>query len=202
VSKISRLLLFGFFTYLISPTFSQAESFSDRFAKGTSSYGVQGGFGYTIDLPTGVDRSDISFLYFFPNYQLNLTGLIGGDSWYKGALYWHNELGVALALNHDYEYLIGWSPLMVVYKFLDPKRGWAPNVLIGAGFSYTNWPDIAERELGSELEFLLHIGTGLEFFLDKSSVSLNYRFFHISNAGFKTPNIGLNSHILTLGYRF
>jgi len=186
----------------MSPTFSQAESFSDRFAKGTSSYGVQGGFGYTIDLPPGRDRSDISFLFLFPNYQYNLTGIIGGDSWYQGALYWHHELGAAIDLNHDNEYLLGWSPLMVEYKFLDPKRGWAPNVMIGAGFSYTKWKDIADRELGSEAQFLLHAGTGLEFFLDKGSVLLNYRFFHVSNAGFKKPNIGLNAHVLSLGFRF
>ena len=184
------------------PTFSQAESYSNRFAKGTSSFGVQGGFGYTIDLPPGRDRSDISFLFLFPNFQYNLTGVIAGDTWREGALYWHNEVGVALDLNHDNEYLAGWSPIMFQYKFLDSKRSWAPNLLLGAGFSYTNWTDIAERELGSELEFLLHIGTGLEFFLDEGSVSLNYRFFHISNAGFETPNIGLNSHVFNLGFRF
>jgi hypothetical protein len=196
------LLLFGFFIFLMSPTFSQAEPFSDRFTKGTSSFGVQGGFGYTVELPTGQDRPDISFLFLFPNYQYNLTGLIGGDSWYGGALYWHNELGAALALNHDNEYLLGWSPLMFEYKFLDPKRSWAPNVMLGAGFSYTKWKDIAEKELGTEFQFLLHAGTGLEFFLEKASITLNYRFFHISNAGIQRPNIGLNAHVLSLGFRF
>jgi hypothetical protein len=186
----------------MSPTFSQAEPFSERFAKGTSSFGVQGGFGYTIDLPPGKDRSDISFLFFFPNFQYNLTGVMGGDSWYEGALYWHNELGGALSLNHDNEFLVGWSPLILEYKFLDSKRRWAPNVMIGAGFSYTDWKDIATSELGSELEFLLHIGTGVEYFLDQGSISLNYRLFHISNAGFERPNIGLNAHVLSLGFRF
>jgi hypothetical protein len=202
MSKYAKLLLCGILIFLMSPDFSQAESYSERFAKGSTSFGVQGGFGYTIDLPPGRDRADISFLFLFPNFQYNLTGMIGSDSWYEGALYWHNELGVALDLNHDNEYLAGFSPLMLEYKFLDSKRGWAPNVLLGAGFAYTNWKDIASHELGSEFEFLLHAGTGLEFFLDRGSVSLNYRFFHVSNAGIKRPNIGLNAHVLSLGFRF
>ncbi|NIQ01117.1 MAG: hypothetical protein GWM98_12490, partial [Nitrospinaceae bacterium] len=129
------------------------------------------------------------------------TGVIG-DSWYRGALYWHNELGFATLLNRDGEYLVGFSPLMAQYKFLSPDRGWAPSILAGAGFAYTNWKDQAERELGSEFEFLLHAGAGLEFFLNQGSYSINYRFFHVSNAGIESPNIGLNSHVFSLGFQF
>ena len=85
---------------------------------------------------------------------------------------------------------------------MDPKRGWAPNILIGAGFAYTNWKDQAERELGSEFQFLLHGGAGLEFFKKTGSYSINYRFFHVSNAGIQRPNIGLNSHVFNLGIEF
>jgi len=202
VTKTTGLLLLGIFIFLMSPAFSQAEQFSERFAKGTSAFGVQGGFGYTIDIPPGRNRADISFLFLFPNFQYNLTGVIGGDSWYEGALYWHHEVGAALDLNHDNEYLVGWSPLMLEYKFLDSKRSWAPNVMVGAGFAYTDWDEIASHELGSQFEFLLHAGLGLEFFLDKGSVSLNYRFFHVSNAGIERPNIGLNANVISLGFRF
>ena len=73
---------------------------------------------------------------------------------------------------------------------------------MGVGFSYTNWKDVADRELGSEFQFLLHSGAGIEYFLGEGSVSLNYRFFHVSNAGIELPNIGLNAHIFSLGFRF
>jgi lipid A 3-O-deacylase len=181
---------------------ASAEDFSSRFEKGTSSFGLQTGFGYTIDLPPGRERSDISFLFFFPNYQKNLTGMIG-ESFYRGAWFWHVEAGVAEALNRDGEYLLGISPLMAEYKFLSPERSWAPNILLGAGFAYTKWKDIAERELGTEFEFLLHAGAGIEFFQEGSrSYSINYRLFHVSNAGITRPNIGLNAHVLSLGMRF
>jgi len=111
------------------------------------------------------------------------------------------EAGFAFA-DRDDKFLVGWSPVLAQYKFLDPKRNWAPNVLVGAGFAMTNWKDVAERELGSEFQFTLHGGVGLEYFKEKGAYSINYRFFHVSNAGIQFPNIGLNTHLFTLGMRF
>ena len=178
-----------------------AENFSQRFEKGSSDFGAQLGWGHNFDLPPGINRTDMGFAFFFPNWQRNLTGVIGGDSWYQGALFYHMEAGLAFA-DRDDKFLLGWSPLMVQYKFLSPKRRWAPNILLGAGFSMTNWKDVAERELGSEFQFLLHAGAGLEYFKKDGAYSINYRLFHVSNAGIQFPNIGLNAHVFTLGMRF
>ncbi len=91
---------------------------------------------------------------------------------------------------------------MAEYKFLSPKRRWAPTLLAGAGFSMTNWKDQAVPELGSEFEFLLHLGGGVEVFRKTGSYSFNYRFFHVSNAGMQRPNIGLNANVFSLGMSF
>lgn len=192
-------LLFSIFL-LSSATVTNADTFSERFKKGSSDFGAQLGWGWTVDIPPGRDRTDLGFLYFFPNWQRNLTGIIG-QSWYKGAWFYHMEGGIAFS-DRDDKFLVGWSPLMAQYKFLSPKRRWAPNVLAGAGFSMTNWKDVADRELGSEFQFLLHLGAGLEYFKKKGAYSINYRFFHVSNAGMQFPNIGLNAHMFTLGTRF
>ena len=140
--------------------------------------------------------------FLFPNWQRNLTGVIAQDSLLQGALYWQVEAGMALLTHRDHEWLLGFSPLMVEYKFLNPKRKWAPTFLAGAGFSMTNWDDPADYELGTEFEFLIHAGGGIEVFCESGSYSFNYRLFHISNAGMKRPNIGLNSHVFSLGFRF
>ncbi len=169
--------------------------------KSSSSVGLQAGFGVTDDIPGGRDRTDLSFLFFFPNYQHNLTGLIG-ESFYQGVLHWQVEAGVASVVNQDGEYLIGVSPLMLQYKFLNPKRSWAPNLLIGAGFALTDWDEPAADELGGEFQFLLHGGAGIEFFQDTWSYSLNYRLLHVSNAGIERPNVGLNAHVISLGLNF
>ena len=177
-----------------------AETFSKRFAKGSSDFGAQAGWGWTENIPPGRNRTDLGFLFFFPNWQHNITGLMG-QSWYKGAFFYHMEGGLAFA-DRDNKFLVGWSPLMAQYKFLDSGRRWAPNILAGAGFSMTNWKDVARRELGSEFQFLLHLGAGLEYFKKKGAYSFNYRFFHVSNAGMQLPNIGLNAHVFSLGMRF
>ena len=138
--------------FIIGFSASQAAgdaNFADRFTKGSKSFGLRAGLGYTEDLPAGPDRTDITFLFFFPNFQYNLTGLVG-NSWYQGTLNWQLEAGVASILNHDGEYLLGISPLLFQYKFINPKRKLAPNILLGAGASHSNWDDVAERELEGE----------------------------------------------------
>lgn len=187
---------------LACPVFIWAQNFSDRFAKGDSSFGGQLGFGHTFNLPTGKDRTDLSFAFIFPNWQKNLTGLIAPGSPLQGALYWHVEAGMAVLTHRDHEYLVGISPLIAEYKFLNSQRKWAPTFLAGAGFSMTNWKDQAEYELGSEFQFLLHAGAGVEVFRKSGAYSLNYRLFHISNSSIQRPNIGLNSHVFSLGLRF
>ena len=199
-----RIILFWIFTaVIVNPVFAGAQNFSDRFAKGDTSFGGELGFGHTFNLPPGKERTDLSFAFIFPNWQKNLTGIIAPDSPLQGALFWHVEAGLALLTHRDHEYLIGFSPLMVNYKFLDSQRKWAPNILLGTGFSMQDWDDTpAEYELGSEFQFLLHAGTGIELFRESGTYSLNYRLFHVSNAGFRKPNIGLNAHVFTLGFRF
>ncbi|MCL0045336.1 acyloxyacyl hydrolase [Nitrospinaceae bacterium] len=198
-----RILFFWIVTVVIAnPVFVGAQNFADRFAKENTSFGGEFGFGHTFDLPPGRDRTDLSFAFIFPNWQKNLTGVIAPDSLLQGALYWHVEAGLAVLTHREHEYLIGFSPVMVNYKFLNSQRKWAPNILAGAGFSMQDWREHAERELGSEFQFLLHAGAGVEIFRESGTYSFNYRLFHVSNAGMDKPNIGLNSHVFSLGYRF
>jgi len=190
-----------FLTFSTHGNVVDADSFSKRFKKGSHNFGAQIGWGYTFDLPPGRDRINIGMLFFFPNWQSNITGLIG-ESWYRGALFHHVEAGFANAVDRDRaSWLLGFSPLMAQYKFLSPKRKWAPNILAGAGFSYGDWNDLA-YEISTEFEFLLHVGAGVEFYNRTNAWSLNYRLLHISNSAIKMPNIGLNAHVFSLGMRF
>ena len=198
-----------FLTFLTHGNVADADSFSKRFKKGSYDFGAQIGGGYTFNLPPGTDRTDITMLFFFPNWQYNVTGLIG-ESWYQGALFYHVEAGFVHALkgpsgsSRKYKsdaWQWGFSPVMAQYKFLSPKRKWAPNILLGAGFSYGDWNDNA-YEISTAFEFLLHAGAGVEFYTRTNAWSLNYRLFHISNSGIKMPNLGLNAHVLSLGMRF
>ena len=77
-----------FLTFSTHGNVVDADSFSKRFKKGTQNFGAQIGWGYTFDLPPGRDRINIGMLFFFPNWQSNITGLVG-ESWYRGALFHH-----------------------------------------------------------------------------------------------------------------
>ena len=189
-----------FLTFSTHGNVVDADSFSKRFKKGSHDFGGQIGWGYTFDLPPGRDRVNIGMLFVFPNWQSNITGLIG-ESWDRGAVFHHVEAGFANAVDRGGNWLWGFSPLMAQYKFLSPKRKWAPNILAGAGFSYGNWNDNA-YEISTAFEFLLHAGAGIEFYNRTNAWSLNYRLFHVSNSGIKMPNIGLNAHVFSLGMRF
>ena len=201
MKTVLRVLPFLAVFLMFNVVTAGAETLSERFKKGNSDFGAQLGWGWTTDIPPGPNRTDLGFLFFFPNWQHNLTGVIGKSSWYQGAWFYHMEAGLAFS-DRNGKFLLGWSPVMAQYKFLSSKRRWAPNVLVGAGFSMTNWKDEATRELGSEFQFLLHIGAGLEYFKKKGAYSINYRLFHVSNAGIQFPNIGLNAHTITMGIRF
>ena len=114
------------------------------------------------------------------------------------------EAGVANSYHPSSGYVLGFSPLMVEYKFVPPKAKIIPYVMAGAGFAYTDWSDKSyQREIATNFEFLLHAGAGAEVYRIKSGIfSVNYRFFHISNAGIAFPNIGINANLFTIGYSF
>lgn len=68
--------------------------------------------------------------------------------------------------------------------------------LAGAGVSGTT---IGGPDLAAGFEFHLLCGAGLQwFYRDDMAFSLEYRLGHVSNAGLKAPNVGLNTNELLL----
>lgn len=59
----------------------------------------------------------------------------------------------------------------------------------------------ANRKFGSAFEFGDHIGFGMRFG-DKQQFDLGYRFQHLSNAGIKKPNQGINFNQVHFSYHF
>ncbi|MFQ5715964.1 MAG: acyloxyacyl hydrolase [Nitrospinales bacterium] len=184
---------------------AEAGKFSPtRFKKGSYDFGFQLGYGAGLNIPSGPDRTDVQFGFFAPNFKYDLLGNIG-QSFYQGNLYFVSEIDFIFTHHPATGYLIGGSPILQ-YKFIKPKkRKWAPTILAGIGFANTDLDkkSVADREISGNFQFLIHFGLGLEFFKsDRGSISLNYRYFHISNAGIESPNIGLNTNVFTLGFSF
>lgn len=65
--------------------------------------------------------------------------------------------------------------------------------------TFLSFHDFAGRNLGADFQFTSHVGLGWDVV---SHVRVEYRFQHMSNAGFSKPNPGLNLHMFCVGYAF
>jgi opacity protein-like surface antigen len=128
-------------------------------------------------------------------YGRVLTDVVGGNCWLRGNLEGVVEFFGAGQYYPNGAYLFGLTPLLR-YNIATGSR-WMPFVEGGAGVSVT---DIGRPDLGSVFEFNDQAGVGCHYFLKTNlTLTLQYRFMHISNAGIAAPNLGVNSSILSLG---
>ncbi len=98
------------------------------------------------------------------------------------------------------------STLIFRYNFIQPRTRFVPYLQGGGGFVYTSFSGHESRDLVSlPVEFNLQAGGGVRYRLDRHwSLLLEAGYRHISNAGLKNPNFGINSvgGDVGLGYLF
>jgi opacity protein-like surface antigen len=95
---------------------------------------------------------------------------------------------------------VGFTP-KIKYMFEGTGR-LRPYIEFAGGPFYT---DLGGRipEESSRFNFILTAGGGLSwFFTSQFSFNVGYRFHHISNAGTRMPNLGLNSSLPFGGFSF
>jgi hypothetical protein len=60
---------------------------------------------------------------------------------------------------------------------------------------------IGDKRMSTKVQFGDHLGAGYRFGV-KGAWDLSYRFQHLSNAGIKKPNDGINFNQIRLQYHF
>ena len=76
----------------------------------------------------------------------------------------------------------------------------APYFEIGLGFIYFTQH---VHEQGTQFNFTTQLGIGTQFFLsDRYALTAGYRFRHMSNAGFASPNRGVDFHFGIIGLTY
>jgi opacity protein-like surface antigen len=91
--------------------------------------------------------------------------------------------------------LFGVTPLLR-YNFATRSR-WVPFADGGVGVSYTT---IRDGDLSTDFQFNVQAGAGAHyFFREDQALTVQYRFFHLSNARVKLPNNAVNTHMLFAG---
>ena len=136
---------------------------------------------------------------FMPSWMMTLTDPVG-DGWYRGQVSIGAEV-VYIQFNEPVlTHGIGFTP-KIKYSFvaLDQVR---PYVEFAGG---PFWTDLGGKipEESSRFNFVLTAGFGLSWFITpQTSLNVGYRFHHISNAGTRYPNLGLNASLPFGGFSF
>jgi len=92
------------------------------------------------------------------------------------------------------------ASLLLRYNFVTGTR-WVPFFDLGVGILHWNLrlPTI----LATQFNFTLQSGIGLHYFAtDHLAITGELRLYHISNAGYDSPNVGINSTVYLLGVSY
>jgi hypothetical protein len=134
----------------------------------------------------GFDQAEV-----FLNWNLPRQWRLGPD--------WHVESRFDLSA--------GWlgrqrfnSALGTVGPTLVLRNKWLP-VALEAGASVTGLSrgEFGSKDLGGLFQFTTHAGLNWDF---APHLRVGYRFQHMSNAGIRSPNPGLNLHVFAVSYLF
>ena len=129
--------------------------------------------------------------------------LLAAGNWHLGG-YWEANLGYwdnrSNGTTGSSLFDVGVTP---VFRFQQNSiTGFSPYAELGVGFHFLSRTSVStERRLGSSFQFGDHVGAGVRFG-DKGQYDVGYRYQHLSNAGIKQPNQGINFHQLRLQYHF
>lgn len=174
--------------------------YESAFGFGKQSLGISAGHG--LALPIGGTKDpeleDIQFVYVTPRWSVGLSDPLGGNSWYRGNFDLLIE-GTFLYMLEPKRGLAGGLAPMVRYNFLTGSR-FIPFLQAGAGVIAL---DANLREQSDGVNFILQSGVGFHYFISqRTALTGEWRFHHISNADIHENNLGINSSLVMLGVTF
>ncbi len=170
------------------------------FRFGQQSIGIAAGYGLALPIAgsSGGDLRDVQFLYFAPRWSIGLSNPIGGNTWYRGNF----ELVVEGTFLYGFEPndgIAGGITPLFRYNFLAGDR-LIPFVQFGAGVLAL---DFDLRRQADGINFSPQAGLGFHYFLsERTALTGEWRYHHISNAGIHRDNSGINSSVVLLGVTF
>lgn len=120
-----------------------------------------------------------------------------GGYWDLQAGYWDNS---SENKTNSGLWELAFTPVFRVQQ--NQPSAFSPYVEFGVGAHLLSETSVStQRRFGTAFQFGSHAGIGARFG-PKNAFDLGYRFQHLSNASIKTPNNGINFHVLRLGYWF
>jgi lipid A 3-O-deacylase len=165
----------------------------EGFRRGTHEAGFSLGAGFGMSIIGSNQAHDLALATL--HYGWVFTEVVGQDRWYRGNWEVRGEAFGGAQYRSPHNYVAGALPL-IWYDFATGTR-WVPFMNAGAGVAAT---DIRGADLSTTFEFTLQGGGGVNYFWrDNAAVTVQYRFLHLSNAGIKDPNHGVNESMFSVG---
>jgi len=129
---------------------------------------------------------------------------LNDGAWYVGG-YWDAELAYMESdhpnSENDNLFDLGLTPVFRMQRDASISSGVSPYAEVGIGPHLLSETRLGTRQYSTVFQFGGLVGVGLGFG-DKGQYEISYRYQHLSNADIKTPNQGMNLHLLRLGYSF
>jgi hypothetical protein len=148
--------------------------------------------GVSVEAGSGTDSVDLWRIGAQWNWQKKWFQ--SGD-WHVGG-YWDAQIGQWHGASHITD--VSLTPTFRLQK----NTGYGPYLEGAIGFHYLSGKNISNsKQFSTNFQFGDHVGAGFRFG-DKGQYDLGLRLQHLSNAGIKHPNPGINFAILRFQYNF
>ena len=134
-------------------------------------------------------------------------GFSQAEAFVNWNLPWQWKPGADWRLQSRLDASAGWlgrgrsdAALITLGPTLVLRDKWLPLSLeAGASLTGLSRYEFGSKDLGSLFQFTSHIGLNWDF---AEHLRVGYRFQHMSNAGIREPNPGLNLHVFAVSYLF
>ena len=145
------------------------------------------------------DKSDYEVIPILPQFGFDIRPLAERlNIKPKGTLEFIAEPVMNVVINPDTNAEAGLSLLLRYSDNITSRI--APFIEGGTGMIYTTQHT---HEQGTQYNFILQAGAGLQCFLNKSFALIGgYRYRHMSNAGISDDNSGINHHFILVGVSY
>ena len=170
------------------------------FGYGKQEWSIAAGYGFGVGINGSNDGNlkKIRYAALIARWGVGLTDPIGEGTWYRGNLDLMIE-GTCLFEYRPQHGFAGGGRLMFRYNFLQNRRV-VPFVELGGGMLGT---DLDLNGQSDGFNFSVQGGVGTHYFvLPHVAITAEWRLYHISNAGLRQPNSGINDSLFLLGASF
>ena len=165
------------------------------FGKQRITLGVGHGFGFEFLRSHDNENSEVEHSIVLTSWSIGITDPLATDRWYRGNVDIVAE-GQFLVNREPRSGFFGAGALSLRYNFLGLDH-LIPFITAGAGMGHLRY-DLDDQRDG--FNFALQAGAGFHLPLsERTGLSSEYRFHHISNANTREPNAGINSHLVLVG---